>query len=65
MGETGAKRESPREVNGWNVHPGSVNELHAELEGVLRYCVEAAGARVAVTDTKNNISWQKTLWPSV
>lgn len=33
VGETGAKRESPREVNGWNVHPGSVNELHAELEG--------------------------------
>lgn len=29
------------------------------------YCVEAAGVRVSVTDTKNNISWQKTLWPSV
>lgn len=33
--------------------------------GDCRYCVEAAGVRVAVTDTKNNISWQETLWPGV
>lgn len=63
--ERRGKRESPGEVNGWNARRGSVNELHAELGGDRRYCVEAAGVRVAVTDTKNNISWQKTLWPSV
>lgn len=33
--------------------------------GDCRYCVEAAGVTVAVTDTKNNISWQETLWPGV
>lgn len=33
--------------------------------GGCRYCVEAAGVRVAVTDTKNNISRQETLWPGV
>lgn len=42
-----------------------MNELHAGLGGHCRYCVEAAGVRVAVTDTKNNISWQETLWPGV
>lgn len=34
MGETeGGERESPGEVNGWNVRRGSVNELHAGLGG--------------------------------
>lgn len=28
--------------------------------GGPEYCVEAAGVRVAVTDTKNNISWRNT-----
>lgn len=46
------KRESPGEVNGWNARWGSVKELHAGLGGDWRYCVEAAGVTVAVTDTK-------------
>ncbi len=50
--ERQGKRESPGEVNGWNARWGSVNELHAGLGGFWRYCVEAAGVTVAVTDTK-------------
>lgn len=50
--ERQGKRESPGEVNGRNARWGSVNELHAGLGGYWRYCVEAAGVTVAVTDTK-------------
>lgn len=46
------KRESPGEVNGWNALL-RLSEWAARCAGgYCRYCIEAAGVTVAVTDTK-------------
>lgn len=46
------KRESPGEVNGWNALLRLSEWAACCAGGYCRYCIEAAGVTVAVTDTK-------------